>query len=236
MLCSLLNSYSIYSMNQQCYLEKLPLELHGKIIENVFNLKCDLKNDIRKKFLTVHLLLGCKFVDEFCEIEKLCKKRIFIHNDLGMPSLTRVIFSLSKEEVRALSAAANPRFLDYDTIDKDIYNIIANIKNKDITKGFCLNVASRDRRVKIYLKTRAIARGCLLMGDGTYSGAVVIDGLLRDHYELKKHPFFSIIIIGGIIVIGIGVALWAVSGAILCESSEETGSYKEKIYIKTKKL
>jgi len=223
-------------MYQQCYLEQLPLEIHGKIIENVFKLKCDLKNDIRKKLSGVNLLLGCRLVDKFYEVEKLCKKRIFIRNDLGMPSLTRAIFSLSKEEVMALSAAASPGFLDYDTIDKDMYNIIANIKNKDITKGFRLHVASRDRRVKIYLKTRAMARGCLLMGGGTYSGAVVIDGLLRDHYELKKHPFFSIIIIGGIIVIVIGVALWAVSGAMLCESSEETGSYKEKVYIKTKKL
>src|SRR4030095_2108218 len=234
-LYSLLNICCIYSMNQQCYLDQLPREIHGKIIENVFNLKCDLKNDIRKKLLTVDLLLGCKFVDEVCKIEELCVKRIFIDNGLDVASLTRAIFSLSKEERGALSAAASPRFLDYNTIDKDTYSIILSIKNKNITKGLCMDVASKDKRVRRYLKIRAIAQGCFFMGSGMLNVVKVIDGLLLDyHYELNKCPLISYIVPAGVIAVGIGAMLWVVACSML--PSRKGDSYKEKVYIKTKRL
>jgi|SRR4030095_1235371 len=236
-LYSLLNICSIYSMNQQCSLEQLPPEIHGKIIENVFNLKCDLKlqkklsteigiidqrdlnNDMRKKLLTAHLLLGCKFVDEFCEIEKLCEKRIFntcyFNKYLG---LTREIFCLSKEESGALAVAARDGFMECSVIDEETFNIIANIRNKNITKGLSFEVMStNDKILRICVKAKNIGTSCGAIGFCMFYGFILLSlkELNPSTWFLARPSVFLYITLVGAAAQMIGVSLVVISSTTL---------------------
>jgi len=156
-------------------MDSLPIELHSKIIKNIFNCVIyqheALKKDIDQKILEAYILkipieLGVKFVNEFDYLQTLCQSKI---GDKQFSA--RELFILPQEERAVFIRMRNRSMFLKGNISKHDYKILKMMENKDVLKGLQLKVNFMDSKIE-YLEH--VATVSLLLGAlSTYKGSSI---------------------------------------------------------------
>jgi len=156
-------------------MDSLPIELHSKIIKNIF--KCVIcqheasKKDIDQKTLEAYILtipieLGVKFVNEFDYLQTLCQSRIG-----DKQFLARQLFILPQKERAVFIRMRNRSMLLKGNVSEHDYKTLKMMENKDVLKGLKLRVNFMDSKIE-YLEH--VATVSLLLGAlSTYKGSSI---------------------------------------------------------------
>ncbi len=131
---------------QKNYIDKLPLELQGKIIKDVFNLiifeddkskKHTDQHQLEEYVLHIPLILGIKCAQGFYQLQKMCQ------DEIGSKRfLAQELFVLPRKHQDIFIRMANPskiRSFIGINIGRDDFMELMAIENKSIKKGLQLH-------------------------------------------------------------------------------------------------
>lgn len=141
--------------SQQCSAQQMPLVVQGAIVKNIFNLveqkKCINQDSLEKYVLEIPLDLGCKFIGEFVQMQKICGTLCG-----GKNLLPHELFCLPRNERDVFIRMANRPFIEGGNIDHADYEILIKISHPELIKGLCLKVLPDNKVVKLCEKIKHI--------------------------------------------------------------------------------
>jgi hypothetical protein len=140
------------------YIDELPLELHGKIVKNIFDLvvhkdegcKKYIDQEKLKKYIqNIPLFLGIKVAHEFSQFQEICQYKI------GFKKFNaRQLFVLPCQQRDLFMRIANRSVFEEGDMYVDDKKIIDNMPS-DIKKGLCLTI-NRASPALIYTKNASV--------------------------------------------------------------------------------
>jgi hypothetical protein len=140
---------------QQGYGDQLPLVVQGAIIKNVFNLVAQKKRinqkNLEEYVLEIPLALGCKFIGEFVQMQKICEEPI-----CGKFFLPHELFCLPRNEKDVFIRMAYRPWIQGGNSDNADYKIIKKMSRLDLKKGLCLKVLPDDKVIRLCDKIKHI--------------------------------------------------------------------------------
>jgi hypothetical protein len=143
MICDDFKEQVILQRFQKNYFDELPLELHHKIVKNIFDLTLHKDEDCKKhinqekleKYVpSMPLFLGTKLAHEFSQFQKICQYKIGFKKFVA-----RQLFVLPCQERDLFMRLGNRSIFQEGDMYADDKKIIVNMPNH-IKKGLCLTV------------------------------------------------------------------------------------------------
>lgn len=170
-LCDDIEEPIVLRRSQENYIDKLPLELQGKIIKDFFNLiisedkksqKCTDQKQLEEHTLHVSVFLGVKCAQEFYQLQKMCQHKIGRKRFLAQE-----LFVLLREQRDVFIRISDHSLFYEGDICADDYKIITEMASENIKKGLVLRVNHTNptlNRIKVASHLSAILGGlCFLV-------------------------------------------------------------------------
>lgn len=167
----------IVQKRENCF-DKLPLELHGKVIKNIFSLIIredeqveiciDQKKLKKYRLQHVQILLGIEYAQQYYLVQKACQNKIGDKTFLA-PEL----FVLPREQRDVFIRIANRGFfvsVSEGDLSGDDYKILEAMKNENTKKGLTLRLLEGN---KITSYTRATGAGGIYLSFLLVWGSII---------------------------------------------------------------